>query len=89
MRCRRACERSQASSPRDRSKPPDLQFYVGRGVDQADRFVTITVSLVRTFSRGEVRLRSSDPLAAPIIKGNYLQDERDVAALVAYLKTLK
>jgi choline dehydrogenase len=61
---------------------PDLQFYVGRGVDQPDRFVTITVSLVRPRSRGEVMLRSSDPLVAPVIKANYLQDPGDVAALV-------
>ena len=43
---------------------PDLQFYVGRGLDQPDRFVTITVSLVRPRSRGEVRLRSADPAGA-------------------------
>jgi choline dehydrogenase len=40
------------------------------------------VSLVRPHSRGEVRLRSADPLAAPIIRGNYLQEANDVAALV-------
>jgi len=62
--------------------PPDLQFYVGRGVDQPDRFVTITVSLVRPRSRGEVRLRSADPLAPPAIRGNYLREAADVEALV-------
>jgi choline dehydrogenase len=62
--------------------PPDLQFYVGRGVDQPDRFVTITVSLVRPRSSGEVRLRSADAFAAPAIRGNYLREEADVAALV-------
>ncbi len=64
------------------STPPDLQFYVGRGVDSPDRFITITVSLVVPKSRGEVRLRSADPLAAPIIRANYLQEQADVAALV-------
>lgn len=64
------------------AQPPDLQFYVGRGVDQPDRFVTITVSLVRPRSRGEVRLRSADPTAAPIIRANYLSEVADVAALV-------
>lgn len=63
-------------------RPPDIQFYVGRGVDQPDRFITITVSLVQPQSRGEIRLRSADPLAAPIIRGNYLQEPADVTALV-------
>jgi choline dehydrogenase len=63
-------------------RPPDLQFYVGRGLDQPDRFVTITASLVQPESRGEIRLRSSDPLAAPSIRGNYLQAQADVDALV-------
>jgi len=61
---------------------PDLQFYVGRGVETPDRFITITVSLVQALSRGEIRLRSADPLAAPIIRGNYLQEPADVNALV-------
>lgn len=64
------------------SLPADLQFYVGRGVDQPDRFVTITVSLVRPQSRGEVRLRSGDPETAPLLRANYLQDQADVRALV-------
>ncbi|MBA3270327.1 MAG: hypothetical protein H0T71_07410, partial [Acidobacteria bacterium] len=61
---------------------PDLQFYIGRGLDQPDRFVTITVSLVRPRSRGDVRLQSSAPLAPPVIRGNYLLEGSDVAALV-------
>jgi choline dehydrogenase len=40
------------------------------------------VSLVQPKSRGEIRLRSADPLAAPIIRANYLQEQADVAALV-------
>jgi choline dehydrogenase len=62
--------------------PPDLQFYVGRGTETPDKFVTITVSLVQPKSRGEIRLRSADPLAAPIIRGNYLREQADVDALV-------
>ena len=60
---------------------PDLQFYVGRGVETPDKFITITVSLVQPRSRGEVRLRSNDPLAAPVIRANYLQEQADVNAL--------
>jgi choline dehydrogenase len=44
--------------------------------------VTITASLTRPVSRGEIRLRSTDPLAAPIVRPNYLQDEADVRVLV-------
>ncbi len=66
----------------DASRAPDLQFYVGRGLDQPDRFVTITVSHVAPRSRGTLRLRSKDPLSMPIIRANYLQHQDDVTALV-------
>jgi choline dehydrogenase len=69
-----------------RDRPPDLQFYVGRGVDTPDTFVTITISLVHATSRGELRLLSADPLAAPAIRVNYLQEASDVAALVHGVK---
>jgi choline dehydrogenase len=65
---------------------PDLQFYVGRGVETPDKFITITVSLVQPKSRGEIRLRAADPLAAPIIRANYLQEIADVDALVRGVK---
>jgi choline dehydrogenase len=74
------------SDPANWGDPPDLQFYVGRGVDTPDRFITITVSLVWPKSRGEIRLRAADPLAPPIIRANYLQDPADVNALVRGVK---
>lgn len=61
---------------------PDLQFYVGRGLAQPDPFVTITVSHVTPKSRGAIRLRSADPLQAPVVQFNYLQDPGDADALV-------
>jgi choline dehydrogenase len=64
------------------STVPDLQFYVGRGSDQADELVSITVSLVRSQSRGSVTLRSADPFEPPSIRVNYLQADADVAALI-------
>lgn len=70
------------SSQAARGTIPDLQFYVGRGTETADRFITITVSLVQARSRGEVRLRSNDAAAAPVIRANYLQEQADVNALV-------
>ena len=65
----------------DRS-PCELQFYVGRGLDQPDDFVTITASLVQTASRGSVVLRSADPLEPPVIHAGYLRAQSDVDALV-------
>ncbi|HEX5109577.1 MAG TPA: GMC family oxidoreductase N-terminal domain-containing protein [Vicinamibacterales bacterium] len=62
--------------------PCELQFYVGRGLEQTDDFVTITVSLVQTASRGSVTIGSSDPLASPIIRACYLQAHEDLDALV-------
>ena len=43
-------------------------------------------SLVQPKSHGEIRLRSADPLAAPIIRANYLQEQADVDALVRGVK---
>ena len=62
--------------------PPDLQFYVGRGLETPDKFITITASLVFPKSRGAITLRSADPFAPPIIRANYLQEQADVNALV-------
>ena len=74
------------SDPGNFGDPPDIQFYVGRGVETPDRFITITFALVFPRSRGEVVLRSPDPLAAPIIRANYLQEQADVTALVKGVK---
>jgi choline dehydrogenase len=69
--------------------PPDLQFYVGRGLDEPDPFATITIALQRPNSRGEVRLRSSNPLDPPVIRGNYLQEPSDVAMLVEGVRLVR
>ena len=74
------------SDPANSGEPPDLQFYVGRGLETPDRFITITVSLVFPKSRGEITLRSADPLAPPVIRANYLQEQSDVTALVRGVK---
>ena len=39
--------------------------------------VTLTVYDCRPTSRGDIRLKSADPLAAPAIRPNYLSTERD------------
>ncbi len=66
----------------DSTSPPNLQFYVGRGLDQPEAVVTITASLVRPESRGSVALRSGNPLAAPVLRADYLQADADTAALI-------
>jgi choline dehydrogenase len=68
--------------PPETASWPDLQFYVGRGLDQPERVVTITASLVRPRSRGAITLRSADADAAPVIRMNYLEAQADVDVLV-------
>ena len=61
---------------------PDIQFYVGRGLDVPDPFVTLTVAMSQPASRGRLALRSADPLAPPVIRANYLSEPADLDALV-------
>ena len=70
------------SSQRPPASPPDVQFYVGRGLDAVDQFITLTVALSQPRSRGRLSLRSVDPLAAPIIRANYFEDPADLEAMV-------
>jgi choline dehydrogenase len=67
---------------------PDLQFHFGaayfhnHGFDRHPRpAFAIAPTLVAPQSRGTVRLRSADPLAAPSIVGNHLTEPADIAAL--------
>ncbi len=68
---------------------PNIQFHVqplslDRFGDPLHRFPAITVSAcnLRPTSRGEIRLRSADPAAKPVIAPNYLStdEDRQVAA---------
>ena len=68
---------------------PDLQFhfgpvfYLNHGFDRPDGHgFSIGPTLLRPKSRGQVTLRSSDPLAAPAIQPNYLSEEGDLRILV-------
>jgi choline dehydrogenase-like flavoprotein len=80
-----------------RSRPglaaPDLQFHVApayfvdHGFAEYDgHALTFGPVLVSTKSRGNVRLRSTDPTAKPRILTNTLADPDDLASLVAGLK---
>lgn len=63
---------------------PNLQFHVqplslDKFGDPLHRFPAVTVSAcnLRPTSRGEIRLRSADPSAKPIIAPNYLSTDED------------
>jgi len=62
--------------------PPDIQFYVGRGLQAEERSITLTVALTRPESRGVVSLGSDDPLAPPLVRANYFTEPGDLDALV-------
>jgi choline dehydrogenase len=50
---------------------------------------SVVVRLLRPASRGEVALRSPDPMDAPVIRPGYLTDPRDLPALVAGMKAAR
>src|SRR5215208_6546780 len=72
---------------------PDVQFHVatlssdmaGSPVHTFSGF-TMSVCQLQPESRGYVRLKSADPLAAPAMQANYLSTETDRATLVAGIK---
>jgi choline dehydrogenase len=71
---------------RDGVEHPDIQFTLmplavvpgGTDVRQSHAF-QVHIDLMRPLSRGHVRPRSADPLAAPAIRFNYLADPDDRA----------
>jgi choline dehydrogenase len=64
------------------TEPPDIQFYVGRGVDVPDEAITLTVAVGMPKSRGSIALRSSDPDIAPVIRAGYFEDARDMDVMI-------
>jgi len=73
---------STAALARRAQAAPDLQFYVGRGLNTPDPFVTLTIAMTQPASRGRITLRSADPAAPPVIEPNYLSEPDDVEAMV-------
>ncbi len=75
---------------------PDAQFYFinfslakrGGVLDRHSGF-TCSVSQLQAESRGWVKIRSADPLAAPMIQYNYLDTEGDRRTMVDALKMLR
>jgi len=78
----------------DREPSPDLQFHFSpasygasssRRLDSAPG-MTLGVYPLRPGSRGSIHIGSADPLAAPLIRPRFLDDERDGALLVAGMR---
>ncbi|MFM7027057.1 MAG: GMC family oxidoreductase [Chakrabartia sp.] len=72
---------------------PDVQFHFVPAMleDHGRESVSgvgysIHVCVLRPESRGTVRLASADPMAAPLIDPNFLDDDRDMAVLRAGVK---
>ena len=65
--------------------------YHASGKVEIDNFNAMSASVYNTrpASRGEVRLRSSDPRAAPAFHPNFLSDERDIRTMVAGVRKLR
>ncbi len=68
---------------------PDLQlifgpaYYVNHGLDtRKDHCFGFGPTLITPESRGQVSLRSADPLAPPAIRANYLSAEQDLRAIM-------
>ena len=75
------------------SATPDVQFHFGTiSADQAGAKphpwsgCTFSVCQLRPESRGNIHIRSNDPLAAPAIRPNYLEHESDCRTIVSGLK---
>ena len=74
---------SRANRPSNEpAAPPDLQFYVGRGLDVIDPFITLTIALSAPRSRGSLALRSANPNDPPLIDPGYFSDPSDLDALI-------
>jgi len=75
---------------------PDIQFHMqplsadkpGDGVHPFSAF-TASVCQLRPHSRGEVRLKSSDPFIYPEIHPNYLSDDRDCKVAINGIKVAR
>lgn len=70
------------SSQAAAARPPDLLIRLDGPGEAPSRELAMAATLVQPQSRGEVRVTSADPAAAPLAQGNHLQSPADVDALV-------
>lgn len=78
------------------SQRPDIQFHVATlSADMAGGKVhpfsgfTLSVCQLRPLSRGDIRIRSADPLQPPSIRPNYLSDPLDQRTAVAAVRAAR
>jgi choline dehydrogenase len=72
---------------------PDIElvfapvFYMDNGFKNPDLHgFSVGIALQHPQSRGEIRLPSNDPFAAPVIQPNYFAAERDLATVIEGVK---
>jgi choline dehydrogenase len=75
---------------------PDIQFhFVPAMLDDHGRHIlpgrgmTIHACQLRPYSRGEIRLKSTDPASPPAMQPNYLQDPRDLELMLECARQAK
>jgi choline dehydrogenase len=70
---------------------PMTYHYAASGNVEIDTFPGVGASVynMRPFSKGEIVLKSADPLAPPAFNPNYLGDVRDVEVMVAGLRAIR
>lgn len=73
--------------------PPNVQFYCigaiyGTAGPSATAGVTLSANLVQPKSRGQLLLRSPNPLDKPVVDPNYLDDPADVAAITGGMRQI-
>ncbi|BEU28539.1 GMC family oxidoreductase N-terminal domain-containing protein [Paraburkholderia sp. 22B1P] len=77
---------------------PDLQIQMrpfsmlikdGKYISEPTPAITASCTLLRPQSIGQVRLRSSDPLASPRMVANYLSDERDLKPMIYGIRLIR
>ncbi|HKX27946.1 MAG TPA: GMC family oxidoreductase N-terminal domain-containing protein, partial [Blastocatellia bacterium] len=62
-------------------------FYMNNGFENPDRHgFSIGVAIQHPESRGQIRLRSKDPFASPLIQPNYLAAEKDLSSGIEGVK---
>lgn len=69
-----------------------FSFHVGAGGELVvDDFPAFTASVIQTrpYSRGSLKIQSSDPTQRDLLDINYLSDERDVEALLAGMDQIR
>ena len=78
---------------RDELAIPDLQYlfgpayFINHGFTRPKGYgFSVGVVQLRPESRGCIELRSADPVAAPVIRANYLTDDVDRGAMIAGLR---